>query len=111
VAVGNDRPYVAALITLDREAVDHWLLVRGRSRPAPADLVRDPELEAEVRRGVVAANTLVSQAESIRTFRILPGQFSEEGGTLTPSMKLKRRAIETAYAAEIEALYRHHPHI
>jgi long-chain acyl-CoA synthetase len=111
VAVGNDRPYVAALITLDREAVDHWLLLRGRPRPAPADLVRDPELEAEVRRAVAAANTSVSQAESIRTFRILSGQFSEEAGTLTPSMKLKRRAIETAYAAEIDALYRHQPHV
>ncbi|WP_078901130.1 AMP-dependent synthetase/ligase [Actinacidiphila yeochonensis] len=111
VAVGNDRPYVAALITLDREAVDHWLLVRGRSRPALSELVRDPELEAEVRRAVAAANTLVSQAESIRTFRVLAGQFSEEAGTLTPSMKLKRRAIETAYAGEIETLYRHQPHV
>lgn len=55
---------------------------------------------------MVAANTLVSQAESIRTFRILGSQFSEERGTLTPSLKLKRRAIESAYAEEIEALYR-----
>jgi long-chain acyl-CoA synthetase len=54
---------------------------------------------------VVAANTLVSQAESIRTFRILAAQFSEERGLLTPSLKLKRRAVEAAYAAEIDALY------
>jgi long-chain acyl-CoA synthetase len=106
VAVGNNRPYVAALVTLDPEAVVHWLTMRGKPRMNPAELVHDPDLETEIRRAVVAANTLVSQAESIRTFRILASQFSEERGTLTPSLKLKRRAIENAYAAEIEALYR-----
>jgi long-chain acyl-CoA synthetase len=105
VVVGNDRPYIAALVTLDQEAVDHWLQMRGASRPSPADLVRDPDLENEVRRAVVAANTLVSQAESIRTFRILAQPFTEEHGLLTPSLKLKRRAIERAYAKEVDALY------
>ncbi|WP_255950700.1 AMP-dependent synthetase/ligase [Streptomyces odontomachi] len=105
IVVGNDRPYIAALVTLDSEAVEHWLGMRGRSMPAPADLVRDSDLETEVRRAVVAANTLVSQAESIRTFRILAHQFTEEHGLLTPSLKLKRKAIEQAYATEVEALY------
>ena len=105
MVVGNDRPYVAALVTLDQEAVAHWLAMRGRPRQASEELVHDPELENEIRRAVVAANTLVSQAESIRTFRILAAQFSEERGLLTPSLKLKRRAVEAAYAAEIEALY------
>ncbi|MFJ8647534.1 AMP-dependent synthetase/ligase [Streptomyces sp. NPDC093546] len=103
--VGNDRPYVAALVTLDREAVDHWLAMQNRPPLPPAELVRDPSLEAEIRRAVVAANTAVSQAESIRTFRILAHPFTEEHGLLTPSLKLKRRAIETAYAGEIDALY------
>ncbi|MFF5856853.1 AMP-dependent synthetase/ligase [Streptomyces sp. NPDC012751] len=106
IVVGNDRPYIAALVTLDQEAVEHWLQMRDKPRPAPAQLVRDPELETEVRRAVVAANTLVSQAESIRTFRILAQPFTEEHGLLTPSLKLKRRAIEKAYAAEVDALYR-----
>lgn len=106
VLVGNNRPYVAALVTLDPEAVTHWLTMRGKPRLHSSELLHDPDLETEIRRAVVAANTLVSQAESIRTFRILGEQFSEEGGTLTPSMKLKRRAIETTYAAEIAALYR-----
>jgi long-chain acyl-CoA synthetase len=105
VAVGNNRPYVAALVTLDPDAVAHWLKMRGKPQMPPADLVHDTDLEQEIRRAVVAANTLVSQAESIRTFRILASQFSEERGTLTPSMKLKRRVIETVYAQEIEALY------
>ncbi|MFJ8542604.1 AMP-dependent synthetase/ligase [Streptomyces sp. NPDC093586] len=106
IVVGNDRPHIAALITLDQEAVEHWLTMRNKPRMAPADLVRDADLEAEVRRAVVAANTLVSQAESIRTFRILAQPFTEEHGLLTPSLKLKRKAIEKAYAAEVEALYR-----
>ncbi|MFI1094308.1 AMP-dependent synthetase/ligase [Streptomyces sp. NPDC020917] len=105
VAVGNNRPYVAALITLDPDAVAHWLTMRGKPAMRTADLLHDTDLEQEIRRAVVAANTLVSQAESIRTFRILAAQFSEERGTLTPSMKLKRRVIETVYAREIEALY------
>ncbi|MFI1564665.1 AMP-dependent synthetase/ligase [Streptomyces sp. NPDC020490] len=106
IVVGNDRPYIAALVTLDQEAVEHWLTMRGKPRMTPAELVRDPDLEAEVRRAVVAANTLVSQAESIRTFRILAQPFTEEHGLLTPSLKLKRKAIEKAYASEVEALYR-----
>ncbi|MFE2520636.1 AMP-dependent synthetase/ligase [Streptomyces mirabilis] len=106
IVVGNDRPYIAALVTLDSEAVEHWLQMRGKARLSPSDLVRDPDLETEVRRAVVAANTLVSQAESIRTFRILANQFTEEHGLLTPSLKLKRKAIENAYAKEVEALYR-----
>ncbi|KPI11452.1 Long-chain-fatty-acid--CoA ligase [Actinobacteria bacterium OK074] len=105
IVVGNDRPYVAALITLDAEAVEHWLQMHDKRPLAPAELVRDADLETEVRRAVVAANTLVSQAESIRTFRILAHQFTEEHGLLTPSLKLKRKAIETAYAREVEALY------
>lgn len=106
IVVGNDRPYIAALVTVDQESVDHWLAMQGRSPLNPGELVRDPDLEMEVRRAVVAANTAVSQAESIRTFRILAHQFTEERGLLTPSLKLKRKAIETAYAAEVDALYR-----
>ncbi|MDL5204774.1 AMP-dependent synthetase/ligase [Streptomyces sp. ALI-76-A] len=106
IVVGNDRPYIAALVTLDQEAVEHWLTMRGKAPMPAAQLVRDADLETEVRRAVVAANTLVSQAESIRTFRILAQPFTEEHGLLTPSLKLKRKAIENAYADEVEALYR-----
>jgi long-chain acyl-CoA synthetase len=80
--------------------------MRGKPRLQPKQLVRDMDLESEIRRAVVAANTLVSKAESIRTFRILASQFSEEKGLLTPSLKLKRKAIEKAFSEEIEALYR-----
>ncbi|OEJ97811.1 long-chain fatty acid--CoA ligase [Streptomyces thermolilacinus SPC6] len=106
VVVGNDRPYIAALVTLDPEAVEHWLAMQRRGPMPASELVRDPALEKEIRRAVIAANTLVSHAESIRTFRILAHPFSEEQGLLTPSLKLKRRAIEKLYASEVEALYR-----
>ncbi|WP_093849766.1 AMP-dependent synthetase/ligase [Streptomyces pini] len=106
VVIGNDRPYIAALVTLDEDAVHHWLTMRNKPRLDPAELVRDPDLEAEVRRAVVAANTQVSQAESIRTFRILGSRFTEEEGLLTPSMKLRRKVVEKTYSVEIDALYR-----
>ncbi|MFI8360153.1 AMP-dependent synthetase/ligase [Streptomyces sp. NPDC085612] len=105
VLVGNDRPYIGALLTLDPEGMAHWLSMRGRPQTPAAELVDDPELTAEVRRAVVAANTLVSQAEAIRAFRVLGEQFTEERGLLTPSLKLKRRAIEKAYAREVADLY------
>ncbi|MFD6877472.1 MULTISPECIES: AMP-dependent synthetase/ligase [unclassified Streptomyces] len=105
VLVGNDRPFIAALVTLDMEGVAHWLSLRGLPQLTAGEVVGDPELAAEVRRAVVAANTLVSQAEGIRTFRVLAEQFTEERGLLTPSLKLKRRAIEKAYAREVEELY------
>ncbi|MBU7600609.1 AMP-dependent synthetase/ligase [Streptomyces sp. P38-E01] len=106
VVVGNDRPFVAALVTLDPDAVAHWLAMHERQAPSPTDLVNDAELEREIRRAVVGANTQVSRAESIRTFRILGHRFTEEQGLLTPSLKLRRRAIEKAYEHEIDALYR-----
>ncbi|MGK5637181.1 AMP-dependent synthetase/ligase [Streptomyces sp. URMC 126] len=106
LVVGNGRPFLAALVTLDRAAVAHWCAMRGRSVPPPNELVRDGHLEAEIRRAVVAANAQAPPGESIRTFRILAGQFTEEQGLLTPTMKLKRRAIEKAYATDVDALYR-----
>ncbi|MFJ3669626.1 AMP-dependent synthetase/ligase [Streptomyces sp. NPDC090106] len=106
VVVGDDRPYIAALVTLDPEAVKHWLSMRGQPMLTSAELVDDPDLETEIRRAVMAANTLVSQAESIRTFRILARPFTPEQGLVTPSLKLRRNAVAEAYAKEIEALYR-----
>ncbi|MFF3256869.1 AMP-dependent synthetase/ligase [Actinacidiphila glaucinigra] len=106
LVIGNDRPYVTALVTLDTEATAQWLRLRGKAEAGLQELVRDPDLETEVRRAVSAANTRVSRAESIRSFRVLAASFSEERGLVTPSRKLRRRAVEEAYAAEIDAMYR-----
>ncbi|CAM5721479.1 Long-chain acyl-CoA synthetase OS=Streptomyces fumanus OX=67302 GN=GCM10018772_05970 PE=4 SV=1 [Streptomyces fumanus] len=106
LVVGDNRPYIAALITLDPDALAHWLAVRGRPVGTPLSaLVRDEELRADVQRAVDHANRAVSRAESIRAFRLIDGEFTEENGLLTPSLKVKRHAATAAYADEIEALY------
>ncbi|GAA0689670.1 AMP-dependent synthetase/ligase [Kitasatospora atroaurantiaca] len=105
VVVGDDRPYVAALITLDAEALAHWLKIRGREQLDAWAALADEELHAEIQRAVAAANTAVSRAESIRAFRLLPREFSAEQGLLTPSLKLRRQAIVQLYADDIEELY------
>lgn len=105
LVVGDNRPYVAALITLDPQALAHWLKSHGREQLDPWTTLTDHELHAEIQRGIAAANTSVSRAESIRAFRLLPREFSLEQGLLTPSMKLRRGAIVRHYAADIEELY------
>jgi long-chain acyl-CoA synthetase len=104
LVVGDGRPYVAALVTLDREGLSSWTAEHGRRRSAAA-LARDPEVRAEVQRAVDAANAAVSQAESIRRFEVLPVQWSEETGELTPSLKLRRNVLLRRYREDIEALY------
>ncbi|MEV6054239.1 AMP-dependent synthetase/ligase [Streptomyces sp. NPDC052107] len=107
VVVGDNRPFVAALITLDAEAVAHWLSVRKLPPDTPlSELVHDERLCAEVQKAVDYANEAVSRAESIRAFALVEGEFTEENGLLTPSLKVKRHAVTQAYAERIEALYR-----
>jgi long-chain acyl-CoA synthetase len=106
VVVGDNRPFVAALITLDPEAVAHWLAVRRLPADTPmSEVIRDPRMRADVQKAVDHANEAVSRAESIRAFALVEGEFTEENGLLTPSLKVKRQAVATAYAEEIEALY------
>ncbi|MFD9130093.1 AMP-dependent synthetase/ligase [Kitasatospora sp. NPDC059571] len=105
LVVGDNRPYVAALITLDAQALAHWLKLRGREQLDVWGALADEELHLEVQRAVAAANTAVSRAESIRAFRLLPKEFSLEDGLLTPSLKMRRHAIITHYAQDIEELY------
>ncbi|MCC8449411.1 AMP-dependent synthetase/ligase [Streptomyces rochei] len=106
LVVGDNRPFVAALVTLDPDAVAHWLAVRKLPADTPMSaLARDERMRAEVQKAVDHANAAVSRAESIRAFRIVDGEFTEENGLLTPSLKVKRQAAVTAYADEIEALY------
>ncbi|WP_351230756.1 AMP-binding protein [Streptomyces sp. NPDC002133] len=106
IVVGDNRPFVAALVTLDPDAVQHWLTVRKRPADTPlADLCDDPAMIADVRKAVEYTNKAVSRAESIREFRIVAGEFTEENGLLTPSLKIKRHAVTAAYSREIEALY------
>ncbi len=106
LVVGDNRPFVGALITLDPETVAHWLSVRGLPADTPmSEVIRDPRMRADVQKAVDYANEAVSRAESIRAFTLVEGEFTEENGLLTPSLKVKRQAAQQAYAAEIAALY------
>ncbi|MEU0406812.1 AMP-dependent synthetase/ligase [Streptomyces griseorubiginosus] len=107
LVVGDNRPFVAALITLDPEAMTHWLSVRGLPADTPhAELAKDERLRADLQKAVDHANAAVSRAESIRAFRLIEGEFTEDNGMLTPSLKVKRHAVTAAYAEDIEAIYR-----
>ncbi|WP_243879284.1 AMP-dependent synthetase/ligase [Streptomyces sp. KS 21] len=106
MVIGDNRPYVVAVITLEPEGLAHWRQMRKKTAMPMRELVQDEELRAELQRAVDEANQLVSRAESIRRFAVLPGQFTEARGHLTPSLKLKRAAIARDYEREIEDLYR-----
>jgi long-chain acyl-CoA synthetase len=106
LVVGDGRPYIACLITLDPEAVRSWLARRNR----PVDtslsaLTHDPDLIAEIQAAVDDANKAVSRAESIRRFHVLDTDFTEQAGYLTPSLKLRRHVVTKDFADQIDALY------
>ncbi len=104
IVVGDDRPYVGALITIDAEEYPRWAARAGVELPI-GEATAHPLLLAAVAEAVEEANRAVSKAESIRRFRILPVDFSIEGGELTPTLKVRRGVIAELHAGEIEALY------
>ena len=94
MVVGDGQPYIAALVTLDVESLPAWLTAQGKATDTPvADLATDPDVVAAIQGAVDDANKAVSKAESIRKFQILPVDWTEEGGELTPSLKLKRNVV------------------
>jgi long-chain acyl-CoA synthetase len=106
MVLGDRRPYIAALITIDEEALATWKTKVGKDPSLTlADLREDPELLAEIEAAVEDANRVVSRAESIRRFRILDRDFTEAGGQLTPTLKLRRGVVMTEFADDIEGLY------
>ncbi len=104
LVVGDGQPFIAALVTLDREAVAIWAEQHGKTAKA-GDLVDDADLHAEIESAIEDANKAVSKAESIRKFRILPDEWTEEGGQLTPSLKLKRNVVVRENKDDVAALY------
>lgn len=105
IVLGDRRPYVTALVTLDLDGVTHWRQMIGKHPVPPELLVDDPELNVVLQRAIDEANKLVSRPESIRRFAVLPVDFTEEAGLLTPTLKLRRAAIERDFSKEIEGLY------
>ncbi|MFH8436470.1 AMP-dependent synthetase/ligase [Streptomyces sp. NPDC018007] len=106
MVVGDNRSFITALITLEPDGIQHWRRMTKKQDVPMRELIHDEELRASLQKAVDEANRLVSRAESIRKFTVLPVDFTEEKGHLTPSLKLKREAIARDFATEIEELYR-----
>jgi len=104
IVVGDGQPFIGALVTIDPESLPAWAEAHGKSGHVE-DLVDDADLRAEIEAAVEEANKAVSKAESIRKFTILPDSWTEEGGQLTPSLKLKRNVVMREFRDEVAALY------
>ena len=105
VVVGDARPFIGALITIDQESLKSWVVANKKQGASMADLSVDPQLISVIQTAVDEANKAVSKAESIRKFRILTTDFTIAGGQLTAKLSVKRHVIAKEFASEIEALY------
>ncbi|HZB68143.1 MAG TPA: AMP-dependent synthetase/ligase [Ornithinibacter sp.] len=105
IVVGDGKPYIAALVTLDEEMYPSWAANHGLDGVAFAAARTDERVVGEIQSAVDEANTAVSKAESIRKFSLLEGDFTEESGHLTPSLKLKRNVVMRDFEDEVDALY------
>ncbi len=105
MVVGDNKPFIAALITLDPDAAKNWASANMKDGASIADLARDSALQDVIQGAVDYANKAVSRAESIRKFQILPEDFSIAGGQLTAKLSVKRHIVNQQYAAEIAALF------
>lgn len=106
VVVGDQRPFISALVTLDPEMLPTWLANNGLdAKMSLVDASKNEGVRAEVQRAVDAANARVSRAESIRKFTILDSEWTEASGHLTPKLSIKRNIIMNDFADEIAAIY------
>ncbi|MBQ1021559.1 long-chain fatty acid--CoA ligase [Micromonospora sp. D93] len=107
VVVGDRKPFIAALVTVDEEALPTWLENAGLPLDTSIEQLREHEgLRKEIQAAIDTANQAVSKAEAIKVFRVLPHDFTEATGELTPSLKVKRQVVHKTYAAEIADIYR-----
>ena len=105
MVIGDQKPFVAAILTLDPEMLPTWLKNNGLPEMSIEEAGRNEKVRAEVQQVVDKANQSVSRAESIRTFEIIDTDFTEENGYLTPSMKLKRNVVVKDFADVIDKIY------
>src|SRR5438128_7872795 len=109
VAVGYGRKFISLLVVLDPQVAPLWAKAHGIEDTSMESLVDQPATIAEVRRALTIANTHLSRAEQFKRFTILPAEWSPESEELTPTLKLKRRVIESKYRPQIEAMYAEPP--
>ena len=105
MVVGDNQPFIAALVTLDPDALKAWVANNKKEGAAIGDLVNDPDLIAVIQTAVDEANKAVSKAESIRKFTILSTDFTIAGGHLTAKLSVKRHVVAKEFAKEIDALF------
>ena len=105
IVVGDARPFIAALVTLDPDMLPTWLKNNGLAQLSVAEAARDETVQAAVQAAVDDANTAVSRAESIRKFTILDTDFTIESGHLTPKLSLRRSEVMKDFAGDVQALY------
>ena len=105
VVVGDGEPFIAALITLDKEMLPQWLVNHGLEQMDVVEASRHPQVLAALDRAVARANRAVSRAESIRAYRVLTTDFTEANGLLTPSLKVKRSAVMRVHADAVADIY------
>jgi long-chain acyl-CoA synthetase len=105
LVVGDNQPFIAALVTIDPDAIKGWIANNKKDGATIADLVNDPDLVSAIQTAVDEANKAVSRAESIRKFTILPTDFTIAGGHLTAKLSVKRHVVAKEFAKEIEALF------
>ncbi len=105
VAIGDDRPFVTALVTLDPDAAAAYAARNGLTDTSAAVLAADPGIRAEIELGIKAANEKLSRVEQIKRFAVLPTYWEPGGDELTPTLKLRRKPISAKYASEIDAMY------
>ena len=105
IVVGDGKPFIGALVTLDPEMLPTWLSNNGKPEMSVEEAAQDEAVRTEIQAAVDSANKAVSKAESIRKFEVLPTDFTEESGHLTPSLKLKRNVVMKDYGDVVERLY------
>ncbi len=105
IVVGDQRPFVAAILTLDDEALDQWAAERGLDGVEGPELRQHEEVRVELQSAIDDANRSVSKAESIRAFDVLPHDLTIESGELTPTLKVRRAVVAKSYESVIERLY------
>jgi long-chain acyl-CoA synthetase len=105
VVVGDQRPFIGALVTLDPEGLPGWASMHGKGEMTVEEAAKDPDVLAALDAAVTRANQAVSRAESIRKFTVLTTDFTVENGYLTPSLKVKRSEVLKDFAGDIETIY------
>ena len=105
IVVGDQKPFIGALITLDEEMLPAWARIHGHEGLTLEQARTHEAVRAALDEAVADANTAVSKAESIRRYAVLPGDFTEDNGYLTPSLKLKRNLVMRDFADDVEGLY------